>query len=95
MKLRNIWYLCNSKPIVFGRSKISKDAWDVLASSNHKVAISVIITDAALVSAQFKTTELMITSPASFINIYLQFETENNSVVLSLTFVKRKCILKK
>lgn len=76
MKLRSIWYLFNSKPIVFGRTKISKDAWYIFAPSNHKVAISVIISEAVLESVQFKTTELKITSPASFINISLQLKTE-------------------
>lgn len=83
MKLRNIWNLFNSKPIVFDRTEISKDAPCVLASSNHKVPISVIITDVVPESVKFKTTELMITSSASFITIYLQLETERCSMVFS------------
>ena len=46
-------YLFSSKTVVFDRPKIPMDAWHVLASSDHKVSISVIIMDTALKSVRY------------------------------------------
>lgn len=53
---QQLLYLFSSKAIVFHWPKISMDAWHVLASSDHKVSISVIITDILLKTIRYSKT---------------------------------------